>query len=415
MPDPTLISTRVSQTIENALTTVLSSLQTAYESDTTDRVPGPIVPRATWDGEGVNFALFSEHAERVELCLFDARGRTEVARVEVREQNEHVCIAICRKPAGIVVWLPRIRPLQSDMRGTASTPISCCSIRMRKRSRPHQMEPMRTSAIASAMRAGDLLPDRRNSASHMPKCQVIDPAFSWERRPRIRPGTRRNLRGSCARFTQLNPKVPEAQRGKYALSPAHPVIDYLKASRCDAVELMPVQPVWTDRLSGAERLAQLLGLQLHWLLRARIAVRDVAARSRVQDHGEDAALGRIEVILDVVYNHTAEGNHAGPTLSFRGIDNAAYYRLIEGDRRTTWTTPAVATRSTCSIRACAVDHGQPALLGLPKCTSTVSASISPRRWRVSCTPWIAGGFFEHHSSRPDHLAREAHRRTLGLG
>ena len=175
---------------------------------------------------------------------------------------------------------------------------------------------------------------------YMPKSVVVDPSFDWERRPSRR-GTpwhetvvyETHVKG----FTQRHPELPETLRGTYAGLAIPASIDYLQKLGVTAVELLPVHQFVHDRRCVERGPAQLLGLQLDRLLRAAQRVRvDGHARragAGVQADGQGAARAGIEVILDVVYNHTAEGNHLGPMLSFKGIDNAAYYRLMADDRR----------------------------------------------------------------------------------
>jgi isoamylase len=303
--------------------------------------PGQSYPLgATWDGAGVNFALFSEHATAVELCLFDGPGGTsEVARIPLTEQTDEVWH----------VYLPEVRPEQ------------CYGYRVQGPYEPaegHRFNPAKllldpyAKAIAGTIRWSDELfgyeighPDAdlsRNdldSAPYLPKCVVIDPAFSWgnDTPPRI-PWHRTliyelHVKGFTARHMQVPPEL----RGTYAGLACPAVIDYLHSLGVTAVELMPVHQFVADR-HLVER-----GLTNYWGYNTIGFFAPDASYCSSGVLGEQVAefktlvrtLHRegIEVILDVVYNHTGEGNHMGPTLCFRGIDNAAYYRLVADDRR----------------------------------------------------------------------------------
>ncbi len=290
---------------------------------------------ATWDGRGVNFALFSANAERVELCLFDPKGRRELERIELPERSEGVWHG----------YLPDVRPGQLygyRVHGPYEPQAG-------HRFNPHKLliDPYAKS-LAGAFRwsdahhgyrlghpRGDLSMDRRNNARGMPKCVVVDTSYTWgQDRPPRTPWHETVIYEAHARgFTMRHPKVPEAIRGTFA-GLAHPaVVDYLKALGITAIELLPVHESLDDR-----RLVE-LGLRNYWGYNTLcffapetryLASGDPGEFKTLVQHLHDA---NIEVILDVVYNHTAEGNHLGPTLSFRGIDNASYYRLVEGDAR----------------------------------------------------------------------------------
>jgi isoamylase len=291
---------------------------------------------ATWDGQGVNFALFSEHAESVELCLFDGRGRRELQRIQVREQTDHIWHC----------YLPEARPGQ------------LYGYRVDGPYRPqdgHRFNPNKllldpyTKSLVGQLswndamfgyRIGsprsDLSFDRRNSAPGMPKCQVIDPAFTWgDDRPPRTPWHdtfiyELHVRG----FTIQHPGVPPQYRGTYAGLVTAPVIEHLQRLGVTAVELMPTHAFIHDR-----HLVQ-RGLKNYW---GYNSIGFFAPAPQYSFSGQPEREFKtmvkalhsagIEVILDVVYNHTAEGSQLGPTLSLRGIDNASYYRLSSGDGR----------------------------------------------------------------------------------
>ena len=285
---------------------------------------------ATWDGSGVNFALFSEHAEKVELCLFDPKGRRELARVPLPERTD-------------LVWhgyLPQARPGQlygyrvhGPYQPEAGHRFSHHKLLLDPYAKAIE-GPLKWSdahfGYKVGHRRGDLSFDRRDSAPGMPKCRVIDPAFTWgDDRP---PNTawhetviyELHVKG----FTQLHPLIPVPLRGTYAGLACEPAIAHFQRLGVTAVELMPVHAFVDDRHLIEK------GLRNYW---GYNSIGYFAPDMRYAAHGEAGEFksmvkalhaAGIEVILDVVYNHTAEGSHLGPTLSFRGIDNAAYYRLV---------------------------------------------------------------------------------------
>lgn len=290
---------------------------------------------ATWDGEGVNFAIFSEHADRVELCLFDRRGRTEVERINLAWQTDQVWHCYLPEARPGLLYGYRVHGLYAPKRGLRFNPAKLL------------LDPY-AKAIAGKLRwhdalfgyrigspLADLSCDRRSSASFMPKCQVIDPAFTWgDDRP---PHTswhntiiyELHLKG----FTCLHPRIPKELRGTYAGLSSAPAIDHLKRLGITAVELMPVH-AFVDERHLVEK-----GLGNYW---GYNSIGFFVPDSRYSAYGQISEFktmvktlhsAGIEVILDVVYNHTAEGNQLGPTLCFRGIDNLAYYRLEPENQR----------------------------------------------------------------------------------
>jgi glycogen operon protein len=298
--------------------------------------PGQPYPRgATWDGMGVNFALFAESAERVELCVFDASGKHELQRVRLREQTDQIWHAYLpqARPGMLYGW--RVHGPYRPREG--------------HRFNPHKLllDPYARNIVGAlrwhdalfGYRIGhderDLSFDRRDSAPYMPRCKVVDTAFSWgdDRPPRV-PWHQTVIYELHVRgFTMRHPEVPPALRGTYAGLACAPVIEYLRRLGVTTVELMPVHAFVDDR-HLLER-----GLRNYWGYNSIgyfAPERRYSASGKV---GEFKTMVRtlhaagIEVLLDVVYNHTAEGNEFGPTLCFRGIDNAAYYRLAPGEPR----------------------------------------------------------------------------------
>jgi isoamylase len=303
--------------------------------------PGDSYPLgATWDGAGVNFALFSENATGVELCLFAGPDdHEEIAHIPMKEQTDQVWH----------VYLPEVRPGQ------------LYGYRVHGPYAPkegHRFNPAKllldpyAKAVAGAIKwsdalfayrigdpAEDLSRDDKNSAPFIPKSVVVDPAFSWgdDRPPRI-PWHKTIIYEVHVRgFTARHRDVPRELRGTYAGLACPPVLDYLKSLGITAVELMPVHQFVADRQFVERGLTNYWGYNSigFFAPETRYASSGVLGQQVAEFKTMVKTLHRegIEVILDVVYNHTAEGNHMGPTLCFRGIDNAAYYRLVADSRR----------------------------------------------------------------------------------
>jgi isoamylase len=304
------------------------------------RPGGPYPLGATWDGAGVNFALFSDHATGVELCLFDAgdptKERERIPMVERTNQVWHV-------------YLPEGRPgLHYGYRVDGPYDPGAGH---RFNANKLLLDPY-AKAIAGAIdwsdaifgyRIGDpgadLTRDDRDSAPFVPKSVVVDSAFTWgEDRPLRTPWHltvvyELHVKG----FTARHPAVPKELRGTYAGLASPASVDYLRRLGVTAVELMPVHQFVRDHHLGERGLTNYWGYNTIGFFApdSRYASDGVRGEQVREFKQMVKALHQagIEVILDVVYNHTAEGNHLGPTLCFRGIDNAAYYRLVGNDHR----------------------------------------------------------------------------------
>jgi len=298
--------------------------------------PGRPAPQgAHWDGEGVNFAMFSEHAEKVELCLFDPSGRRELQRIPLVERTDQVWHCYLPEARPGMLYGYRVHGPYKPEEG--------------HRFNPHKLllDPYARSIVGDLKwsdaafgytvghKRGDLSFDRRDSAGAMPKCKIIDPAFTWgeDRSPDI-PWHRMVIYELHVRgFTMQHPDVPPALRGTYAGLATAPVVEYLKRLGVTTVELLPVHAFIDDRHLVAK------GLRNYW---GYNTIGFFAPESRYSASGKVNEFktmvktlhsAGIEVILDVVYNHTAEGNELGPTLCFRGVDNASYYRMKPEERR----------------------------------------------------------------------------------
>jgi glycogen operon protein len=298
--------------------------------------PGNPFPRgANWDGEGVNFALFSEHAERVELCLFDPSGRREIQRIELRDQTDLIWHCYLPEARPGLLYGYRVHGPNDPARGHRFNPNKLL------------IEPYAKDIVGKVQwsdahfgyrighRQEDLSLDRSDNAAGMPKCRVIDPAFTWgdDRAPKVPWSDMVIYELHVRGFTIKHPDVPPALRGTYAGLATAPVIDHLKKLGVTSVELMPVHAFINDRHLGDRGLSNYWGYNSIGFLAPDHRYSASGSVSEFKTMVKTLHSNGIEVILDVVYNHTAEGNHLGPTLSFRGVDNASYYRLVGDNQR----------------------------------------------------------------------------------
>jgi glycogen operon protein len=308
-------------------------LPSIHRTRISEGLPYPL--GATWDGLGVNFALFSANATKVELCLFDYHGEREVERIELPEYTDEVWHGYVHNARPGTVYGYRVHGPYEPLAGHRFNPNK---LLLDPYARAHIGQlTWNDSCYGYRLRPGsdDLSFDTRDSGPYVPKCRVIDPAFTWgrERTPHV-PWTNTifyemHVRG----FTRRHPAVPEPIRGTFAGLMVPEVVDHIRSLGVTSVELLPIYTFVND-----SRLLD-LGLTNYWgynTIGFFSADQRYSATNSINEFKEMVAYlhdAGLEVILDVVYNHTAEGNERGPTLSFRGIDNASYYRLMPDDRR----------------------------------------------------------------------------------
>ncbi|MGH3752330.1 MAG: glycogen debranching protein GlgX [Pseudonocardiaceae bacterium] len=324
--------------------------------------PGSAYPLgATYDGAGTNFTLFSEAADSVELCLFDTGdvGATE-SRVRLPEVDGFVWHG----------YLPGVGPGQHygyRVHGPYDPAAG-------QRCNPAKLLIDPYAKAVSSPVAGSVVdwneavfgypfadPERRNdddSAMHVPKAVVINPFFDWveDRHPRTPYHETVIYEAHVRGLTIAHPEISPEMRGTYT-GLSHPVmINYLTSLGVTAVELMPVHQFITDHHLAEQGLTNYWGyntvafLAPHngYAAAGTVGLRAHEVVSQFKAMVRELHIAGIEVILDVVYNHTAEGNHRGPTLSMRGIDNPAYYRLVEDDRR--YYTDYTGTGNSLNVR-----------------------------------------------------------------
>jgi glycogen operon protein len=367
--------------------------------------PGSPYPLgATWDRSGVNFALFAENATGVELCLFDSPEATrESYRLKLTERSYQVWHA----------YLPGIKPGQLygyRVHGPFEPENG-------HRFNPHKLliDPY-AKAISGTVDWHDALFGYRigdddlsfspsDSAPYVPKGVVIDDRFDWEddKAPKIPYFKSIIYETHVKGFTRLHPGIPEEIRGTYAAM-GHPVtIAYLQELGVTAVELMPVHHFITDRYLLDKGLTNYWGYNSIGFFAPDVRYSGSGTLGgQVTEFKEMVkALHKagIEVILDVVYNHTGEGNQMGPTLSFKGIDNASYYRLVEDQKR--YYMDYTGTGNTLNanlpiVLRLIMDSLRYWIL---ECTWTASALTWPPRWPANCTRWTGSARSSTSSTR----------------
>jgi isoamylase len=304
-------------------------------------MPGNPYPQgAIWDGVGVNFSLFSENASGVELCLYDDRDQNlETRRIAVTEQTDCVWHIYLQGVKPGLRYGYRVHGPYDPNQGQRFNPAKLLVDPYAKSIDGFLNWDDALFGYTIGHPDGDLSRDDRDSAPFVPKSVVVDPYFDWRNDALLHipwPETiiyELHVKG----FTKLHPEIPADLRGTYA-GLAHPAaIEYLKKLGITSVELMPIHHSVADR-HLLER-----GLTNYWGYNSIGFFAPDARFSAAGSAGDQVAEFKnmvrtlhsagLEVILDVVYNHTAEGNHLGPTVCFRGIDNIAYYRAVEGQPR----------------------------------------------------------------------------------
>lgn len=298
------------------------------------REGNPLPRGATWDGKGTNFAVFSEHATKVEVCLFDQSGAKEEARIELPEFTNQMWHGYLPDARPGTRYGYRVHGPYEPENGHRFNPNK---LLLDPYAIAHigQIE-WNPALFGYRMESGDDTTfDERDSAPYLPKCVVVDPEFDWRGQQRL---TKLRVPWDdtivyelhVKGYTQRHGKVPEKLRGTYAGLASAAAIEYIRQLGVTTVELLPVHTFVNDSYLIDKGLTNYWGYNTigffapdpRYAAQADDALKEFKDMvSRFHDAG-------LEVILDVVYNHTAEGNEKGPTLSFRGIDNASYYRLL---------------------------------------------------------------------------------------
>ena len=292
--------------------------------------PNPL--GATWDGVGVNFAIFSKNGEGAELCLYDGESGEETARIEISERDHGIWHA----------YLPDVRPGQlygyrvhgpfAPDRGHRFNPAKLLLDPYAKAlAGPNQWNDILCGHTPGGPDA-DLVLDPGDSAVHLPKCMVIDSTFEWgdDRPPRIPWEQAVIYECHVKGLTVQHPGIPREIQGKFLGLASELVIDHLLSLGVTAVELLPVHQHTINQALAERGLTNYWGYSTIGFFAPDIRFATGGPGRQVTEFKsmvKSLHQAGLEIILDVVYNHTGEEGHLGPTLSFRGIDNAAYYRL----------------------------------------------------------------------------------------
>ena len=290
---------------------------------------------ATWDGLGVNFAVFSAHAEKIELCLFEPTGRREIARLELPDCTDEVFHGYLPEARPGLLYGYRAHGPYQPERGHRfnSNKLLLDPYARQIAGSVHWTDALFGYRVGGAR--ADLGFDRRDSAPSMPKAVVTDDAYNWgDDRP---PGTpwrdtviyEAHLRGLTVRRDDL----PVRERGTFAALSDMRVIDHLVRLGVTAVELLPIHAFLQDRFLVTKKLRNYWGYSTLGFFAPEPRYLSEGTLHEMRRAIRRLHAAGIEVILDVVYNHTSEGSEMGPTLSWRGFDNASYYRLMPGDPR----------------------------------------------------------------------------------
>ncbi|KAJ3046316.1 hypothetical protein HDV00_000130 [Rhizophlyctis rosea] len=290
---------------------------------------------ASWDGLGVNFALFSVHATKVELCIFNDDGTEELERIELPEYTDEVWHGYLPDARPGVVYGYRVHGPYDPLNGHRFNPNKLL------------LDPY-AKAIVGSLKwdhilfgyqighpDGDLSYDDRDSAPYMPKCRVVDTAYTWgrERKPEVPWDKTIFYETHVKGFTQRHPAIPENLRGTYAALGQPAIVEYIKSLGVTSVELLPVHFFIDDKYLLDKGLVNYWGYNSVGFFAPDPRY---SASGKIDEFKEMVARlhdAGIEVILDVVYNHTPEGNEKGPTICFKGIDNKTYYKLLPGNER----------------------------------------------------------------------------------
>jgi glycogen operon protein len=291
---------------------------------------------ATFTGDGVNFAVRSRAATRVDVCLYDSTGERETARLTLPARTGAVYHGFVEQELARVGTLYGIRVHGAyDPREGYRFNANKLLIDPWARDLVGDVKWHPSILGYDATDATGSRPSLTDSAAAMPRCRVINPAFDWngDRQPAVPWRDSLIYELHVKGFTQLHPDVPPEWRGKYLALTVPAVIDHLKALGVTAVELMPVHAFTSEGFLHERKLTNYWGYNtLSWFApTSRYAVKDPVVE--LKQAVKALHVAGIEVILDVVYNHTAEGNELGPTLNFRAIDNRAYYFHRANDRR----------------------------------------------------------------------------------
>lgn len=291
----------------------------------------PVRLGSTWDGRGTNFAIFSANAEKIELCLFDSQGRREIERVTLPERTEDVWHGYLQDVSPGQLYGYRVYGPYEPDKGHRFNAHKLLIDPYAKRLAGRLVWSDAHFGYRTGSPREDMSFDRRDNARGMPKSVVIDDSFTWgrrEQRPDISWEDTIIYEAHVKGLTQTREDIAPALRGKYRGLTAPAMIDHMKKLGVTTIELLPVHGFIDDRQLIERKLTNYWGYNSIAFLAPEARFAQESALEEFQSTVARLHDAGFEVMLDVVYNHTAEGNHMGPTLSFKGIDNASYYWLM---------------------------------------------------------------------------------------
>lgn len=295
----------------------------------------PMPVGATFDGNGVNFAVFSAHAEKIELCLFSENGRQEIQRLALPERHGDIWHGYVSGLHPGALYGYRAHGPYAPEQGHRFNPNKLLIDPYAKRIQGAVKWSDTVMAYKTASTRLDLSFDHRDSAYAMPKSVVVDPTFDWhdDRPPRTSLSETVIYEAHVKGLVAERPDVPVGQSGTFLGLSSEPVLDHLTRLGVTTVELLPVQAFVDDRFLVDQGLRNYWGYQTIGFFAPEPRYLSHSDVSEFQMMVKRFHSAGIEVILDVVYNHTAEGNEMGPTLCFKGLDNRSYYRLNASNPR----------------------------------------------------------------------------------
>jgi glycogen operon protein len=311
----------------------MTSTSANHKTRLREGLPFPL--GATFDGKGTNFALFSANATKVELCLFNSDGSKELERIELPEYTDEVWHGYVPDIGSGQIYGYRVHGPYAPEEGHRFNPNKLLLDPYGKAL--DDFLKWNPALFAYKMEEGDDLTfDERDSAPFMPKSRVIDGEFDWSRfkgKPQIPWDRTIFYEGHVKGLTKRLSGVPEKLRGSYAGMGHKAIVDYIKSLGVTSVELLPMEAFTDDQYLLDKKLRNYWGYNTISFFAPEPRYSSSYQLSEFKEMVGRLHDAGLEVIMDVVYNHTAEGNERGPTLSFKGIDNASYYRLMPDNKR----------------------------------------------------------------------------------
>src|SRR5476651_1368275 len=311
---------------------IVKGFDSSHRTRVREGLPVPL--GSTWDGLGVNFALFSAHATKVELCLFNDLGE-QYDVIELPEYPDEVWHGYLPDARPGLLYAYRVHGPYAPHDGHRFNPAKLLLDPYAKQIVGELKWDDALFAYDMQSDKKDLHIDNRDSAEFLPKCRVIDPAFSWARsRKNHIPWEETLIYETHVRgYTMRHPAVPEHMRGTFSGLSTPQIVDYIRSLGVTSVELMPIHAFTDDRHLQDKGLHNFWGYNTLSFFAPHPQYMATHTVNEFKQMISTLHAAETEVILDVVYNHTAEGNELGPTLSFKGIDNASYYRLMPDKKR----------------------------------------------------------------------------------